>query len=470
MAVLARLLSPADFGLVAIAWAVVSLAETLTNLGLETVLIRDKNATRAQFDTAWTIRQIQFLFVASLTAAAAPIAAAYYQKPEVTIVIQIVALSTLIKSFENIGVVNFVKEFEFNKEFYFRSSVRLLTSISTISLALYLRSYWALLLGTIVNSLLAVTLSYCFSTYRPRWTLCAAKEIWGYSQWLLVQSLAMYIHKKADVLILGRYLNNTDIGVYTVGKEVSTLPTGEISGPLIRTVMPGFAQLLDQPKRLRNAYGQVLSALACVIMPLACGVAFFSTETIRIILGENWLESAPLVPLFTAYALTLSLIAPSKNLTLVLGQMRLNSRIEWSTALALVVLLLPSFRIGGPAGIAGLLFSLNALRLIAFSAIINKSLGVSPGFQFVRTIRPFIASMVMLLTLHIIQETFGKPDFTSQAAIIIDTFWQTTIAVMVYIATLYLVWYVSAKPAGFEAFLSGVISKKWSSYTVGQRN
>ena len=142
--ILARLLVPEDFGIVAMASVVVGLIDTLLDLGVGSALIQNRDAGREDFDTAWTMRVIQALGAALILWFAAPLAAEYFRDPRVVDVIRVMALAMLIGGFENIGIVAFQKNMEFGSDFRFFFFRRLAGFIVTISLAFWLHSYWAM--------------------------------------------------------------------------------------------------------------------------------------------------------------------------------------------------------------------------------------------------------------------------------------------------------------------------------------
>jgi len=148
--ILARLLTPADFGIVAMGMLVVGLLEIFSSLGVDLALIRNQAAEPGHYNTAWTFRVFQCTFITVLLLIFAPFAADYFGDPRVTIVIQILSLSVFFDGFENIGVVAFRKDLDFSKEFRFGVYKKLLGFVITVPLAFTLKSYWALVAGVVV--------------------------------------------------------------------------------------------------------------------------------------------------------------------------------------------------------------------------------------------------------------------------------------------------------------------------------
>ena len=167
VAILARLLLPEDFGVIAMASLIVALADTVLNFGVHVPLIQKQDATQAHYDAAWTLRLMQMLLSTLVLFFAAPFAAEYFEDQRVELVCQCLAFSLLLGGLENIGIVDFQKKMQFGAEFRLRFIRRLSGFLVTITLAYTLRSYWALVIGMLAERFMGVVLSYWLHPMRP---------------------------------------------------------------------------------------------------------------------------------------------------------------------------------------------------------------------------------------------------------------------------------------------------------------
>ena len=159
--VLARLLVPSDFGLIALAASLIGMLEVLGAVGMDMALIQRADAQRRHFDTAWTFHVLFGLVTAALVALLAWPLASFYAEPRLVPVMLMLGLTHALQAFENIGVVAFRKDLEFDREFRYRLTRRVVTTFCvTLPLAFVLRNYWALLIGSVVGAGLSVVLSY----------------------------------------------------------------------------------------------------------------------------------------------------------------------------------------------------------------------------------------------------------------------------------------------------------------------
>src|SRR5688572_20549067 len=166
--ILARLLVPADFGLVAMAMAIIALLELFGAFNFDVALIQRQDAGRGFYDTAWTLNIALGLAVAIVLSLIALPAADFYNEPRLSAVTYALAIGIFAAGFENIGVVAFRKDLDFRKEFVLRIVQKVCAVFITLPLAFTLRSYWALVIGQVSASFLSVLISYHVHPYRPR--------------------------------------------------------------------------------------------------------------------------------------------------------------------------------------------------------------------------------------------------------------------------------------------------------------
>ncbi len=318
--VLARLLLPADFGLIAMALSISALVELVTTLGFDLALIRKQGADRDHFDSAWTLGLL-FKSAAALAIVlfAHPVAD-FYGDPRLAAVMYGYALIALASGFENIGIVAFRKELEFNREFRFQLAKKLLSVIVTVALALYFRSYWALVLGTLFSQLAGVALSYAMHPYRPRFCLKKWRDLLGFSSWVLFNNFAIYARERGVDFVTGRLLGAPALGSYRVASEIAALPTTELYMPIMRVVFPGFSKIVSEPERLRRAYLAAQGAVMTATLPASVGVVLLAEPLVLLLLGPNWSAAVPLVQILGAYGGIKTLHGNRHSLFMALGR------------------------------------------------------------------------------------------------------------------------------------------------------
>ena len=269
--ILARLLMPSDFGIVAMCSLVIGLVDVLLDLGVGTVLIRDRSATPSHYHTAWTLRVMQTAFGAAIVVIVAPAAAKYFGDPRLTVVLRVMALGLVLAGLENIGVVDFQKEMRFGMEFRFTFLKRIVAFGVTMIAAVMLRSYWALVIGTLLGRTFGLVLSYVMHPLRPRITLVRFREIFSVSQWMLVRGTGFYLDGSLHSFLVGGRDDATVMGGYTLANDVASMPATELLAPLNRVLFPAFVHASHDQGELRRLFLLAQGVQTLVAIPASVG-------------------------------------------------------------------------------------------------------------------------------------------------------------------------------------------------------
>jgi O-antigen/teichoic acid export membrane protein len=306
--ILARLLTPADFGIVAMSTLVAGLLTAMTNMGTWQLLLRTRNPDRGAYDTAWTITLLQSLLLALAVFLAAYPASLYFKEPRLEAVIQVSAFGGVFAGLNNIGLVMFRRDLNFRMDFVTSLLTKVASVVPILVLVLIYRNYWALVAGRLVGAALEAALSYVLHPYRPRLSLERWREFASYSVWVTPANIAGYLNNKADVFIVGYLGSTSQMGAYNVAAELSQLATGELAQPLMRSVYPNFAKLKDDMAALTSAFAKVLHTVMLLGFGFGFGTAAVADDLIHLLLGDQWTYAVPLLrwlALFGAFAIVL---------------------------------------------------------------------------------------------------------------------------------------------------------------------
>jgi len=446
--ILARLLIPEDFGLVAMAMVAVGFFDVLLDLGVGAALIQHDHAGREEFSTAWTLRLAQCVVTALLLVALAPVVADYYDDPRVIDVLRVAAITVIVGGLENIGTVSFQRNMELGRDFQFVVFKRLVKVACTVGLAIAMRSYWALILGSLVSRLMGVGASYWMSRFRPNLTLSRISSIWTFSQWSLLTGIARYLNGAIPRLVLGGRANAAALGTYSVGEDIAMLPTSELLAPLGRVMFPAFAAAKNSQGELLRLVTLAQAVQALLAIPLSLGVVLIADDAIPLILGQQWTSAVPIAQIVALTGVASALgYSPGYMLT-VTGRMHVLCGYTWAKTLLLVLLILLVFR-GADAeriAMAGLVTSV--IGLVALQAIAWKAL---PGFGGVRfwsqTWRPLVSAALMTLAVSAV--SVALVDIERLPRLIA----KVGAGVSVYGLSTLVLWLAAGKPLGAESYL-----------------
>lgn len=293
--VLARLLVPSDFGLVALATGFFQGVMAFSALGIDEAVIRQRDTTRETYDTAFTINLIRGLATCLIVAACAVPLATFFRDPRLTPVVLTIALIFFAVSFENIGTIEFWRDFAFEKEFKLLILPRCAAVLVTIAVAWLTHSHWALVAGIATRQLLNTAMGYVMHPYRPRLSLAAWRDLASFSLWAWAISMAVMVRDRVDSFMIGRLLGAGQVGVWSVGQEFAVLPTQELAAPLARACFSGFAAASRGGADPAADYLRILAAASLVVLPAGAGISLVAGPAVAIAFGPAWLGAIPVM-------------------------------------------------------------------------------------------------------------------------------------------------------------------------------
>ncbi len=454
MLVLARLLMPADFGLIAMALSFIALIELAGAFSFEVVLIQRANPTRVHYDTAWTLNLGFALACALLMLALAPLAADFYNEPRLVTVMAVLAAGWALQGAENIGVVNFRRNMDFSREFTFMFGKRLAGFVVTLILAYVLRNYWALVIGQLAIRATGVLLSYLLEPYRPRLSVAARRELFSFSGWLMVSNVMAFGLARLSHFVIGRSLGAEPLGLYAVASEIARLPSTEVSAPINRAVFPGLARLSHDLAHLRQVFLDVVGFTITITLPASVGLALIAVPLVDVALGARWQEAGPILAVL-AIAGAVELIAANNSIVyLALGNTR--TLAVW-TALKLAVLIGFAFALLPQFGVLGM--ALAELLASAVAVVITTIMTVrTTEMRFIQLLgvawRPVMATIAMSAVVGGVLAAGANRSFGESWLLLLAGIGA---GVVTYPAALATLWIASGRPAGAEQVVVGRI-------------
>ncbi len=449
--ILARLLAPEDFGIIAMATVVVGFLQMFADVNVDLVLIRNADAGRQQYDSAWTVQALSGLAIMLLLFALAPLMARYYGDDRVILVTWIISLKAAIIGFENVGVVEFRKRLDFRREFKYWVIRRLFTVTFTLVLALAMRNYMALAIAQPTAGLVTVILSYVMSDYRPRISFAKFGEIWSFSRWLIVYNTAGFVTDRVDEFIVGGIAGPVRLGHYFIAADVSTLPTREVSLPVSRALMPTLAKIAHDPAELRVAFRTVLAYLAVTSFSIGGGLAVVAEDLIVVVLGEKWLPAVPIFRWLAVYGAFAGLLWGLQPYFIVRHRERAFALLTAAHAIVLSAALTLTAVWFDLLEIAMVRTAVMALIVIVLFRLLIRA-GDVGATEIVQALwRPALASGVMVLAVAHFPAFAGDTRVLGLAA-------EVALGAVVFGFVLIGLWLVAGRPAGPEATAVGLVA------------
>lgn len=453
-ALLARLLTPDDFGIVVLGTSVLNIVQMLSDLSLGAALIRMRGPTRTQFDTAWTISLLRGAAIAAIVLVAAPWAASAMDEPRVVPILWALAIATIVQSAENIRMIEFQIDLQFGPVFRYQFFTRIVSFAATLSLAIILRSYWALILSSLISAVLATGYSYILRPYQPRVTLVAWRDLFGFSKWAMLGSFLAVIDVYSINFLMGWLGGARAMGLYQVSAQIAALPASEIAAPIRAPMYAGFARLQNDLPALGRAFVDGYGLLFLVIAPMSLGIFLTAPMVAPLALGPQWADATAMIEAIVFYALFDALGHYTHNLFVVLH------RQPKLIALSVVFLAVrvPAAIYGGVVGGA-----IGAVYGMAISAVFGAIYWTILSLGLVRipvaalwpvlwrSVAACSAMAAVLLPLG-----WLWPAGQTYGVIAVQLMAFMFVGASVLIAVQLLLWRLSGQPAGAESYAMGV--------------
>jgi len=343
LVILARILSPNDFGLMGIALLTMATLDTFSQTGFQQALIQKKEDIKPYLDSAWTVLVLRGFILFAILFFIAPFAASFFNAPEARPIIQVIGFAVLFQAFTNIGVIYFQKELEFNKQFIYQISGTLADFAVAISAALILRSVWALVFGLLVGNAVRCFVSYLIHPYRPHlsFDLEKIKELFSFGKWVLGSSILVFLITQGDDIFVGKLLGATALGFYQMAYRISNIPATEITHVISQVTFPAYSKLQDNIPKLREAYLKVLQVTAFLSFPIAGLIFVLAPEFTKIFLGEKWMPMVPAMQVLVLAGLIRSIAATSGPVFKAVGKMQVDTELQIVRFIVLAVSIYP---------------------------------------------------------------------------------------------------------------------------------
>jgi len=404
--ILARLLSPDDFGLLGIALLGIAVLERLSQSGFEKALIQRKEDISGFLDTAWIIAVLRGTTLSAVLFFSAPLIADFYGSPAATLILKVMAASFLLRGLTNIGVVYFKKDMLFNKQFLLHLSEAITLLVVSISLAFMLKNVWALVWGMFAGILVQVVVSYIIHPYRPglNLSLKKARELFSFGSWIYFSSILVLLFTYGGNAFVGKILGVASLGFYALAYRYSNL-AGEIAPMISQVTFPAFSKMQTDLKKIREAYWRVLQTVVFISLPLAGAIFALSAPFVKVFLGDKWLPIVGAMRVLCIVAALRVILNTYGSLFAGIGKPQEITKIA---AINVVVLALAIYPLTLKFGIAG---TASALAL-SFSASTTYGtwkahhiVGI-PYFKFGKTIMlPGVGVVAFCIIVMLLQRT-----------------------------------------------------------------
>lgn len=433
--VLARLLTPEAFGVVATLNMVIAFAEIFTDAGFQRYLIyhefkdeEDKDkSTNVAF---WSNLTMSFVLWGIIAIFCEPLAT-LVGNSGLGHVLVVACVSIPLAAFSSIQMALFKREFDFKTLFWRRLAIIIVPLCVTIPLAFWLRSYWALVIGTIVTNLVNALLLTIKSNWKPRryYSFARLKDMFSYCSWSIVDSVLIWATTYIDIFFISRALDAYYLGLYKTSITTVGHFTSLITASILPIIMPAMSRLQDNLPEMRKTLLKLQKYTSILLLPIGIGIFVFSDFITAVMLGDQWKEAAHFIGLWALMeVITVIFSRFCSNVYPAIGK----PKISVASQLLHLAALIPAVIISGHYGFRTLYITRSLIRLegvavnLIFLYVLIKQ---SPWKMFVN-ILPEVLSCIMMAGV-------GWGLLCISDNVVISFVW-ILICVVVYFVTLYI--------------------------------
>ena len=372
--ILARILSPSEFGLFGIAVLFLSLLEIISETGVNIFLIQEEEDIDSFIDTAWIVSIVRGILIALILFLLSPAISRFFNSPQSLNVLLLISLTPLIRGFINPSVVKFQKNLLFAKEFIFRFIIYFLDASVAIIVALITHSAISLVYGLLAGVVFEVCASHLFVRPGPKLRFVKNKLnlVIKRGKWVTIAGIFNYLFENIDDAVVGRLLNTAYLGTYQMAYKVSSLPMTEVSDVIQKVTFPVYSKITQDKERLKKAFIKSLLATTLIVIPIGIILFFFPEKVVLILLGPKWISAVSVIKVLSFFGVVRAITETTYPLFLSLKKQNYVSAITLFSILGLAITIFPlvkNFDIVG-AGISSLTGSLLAIPITVY--FLNK--------------------------------------------------------------------------------------------------
>jgi PST family polysaccharide transporter len=402
--VLARILVPADYGLVGMATVVIAFVLVFRDLGTSAAVIQRPALTDEFVSTLFWVNLL-FGLVACLTGVLlAPAIAAFYQTSAVEPVMRALSLSLFTASFGIVPAALLSRQLAFRK--IALSETGAAATATTVAIVLALRNHgvWSLVAASLVRTVLESLLFLALCSWRPRFCFRAdeIRRVYSFSANLTGSQLVNYFARNADKLIIGRYLGSASLGYYQLAYQLMLYPVQSVTGVLARVLFPAFAQVQDDHQRFRPAYLQACVTIATLTFPMMLGLTAVAAPFVEVFFGPKWRPVGTLLAILAPVGMVQSVASTVGGIYMAKGRTQLMFRVT----VAATALIVAAFALGSRWGVLGVTaaYAIASITLTPFLLRIATRLIELPLATLIRKLAPVLGfSLLMLLPVVLLR-------------------------------------------------------------------
>lgn len=407
--VLARLLTPEVFGLMALCLVVIRGIEVFSETGVRPALIHRRDGFEEARDTAFCVMAVRGFVLAGIAAAFGPIAAWYYGEPRLVPLVATLALSFAVVGFSNINTIQLEKQLQFRRLTHLEQVGALSSFVIVVSLAYWLRSVWALVVGQVLGAAVSVVASYVMVPGRPRFVFHRdlARELLQYGRFVTGLTIVLFLTTELDNMVVGKVLGLEELGFYLVAYTLANLPATHIAKVLSRIMFPAYAIIRDDRKRLAAAYLGTSEVVGVVSLAAAAGLYVLAEDIVRVGYGAGWLGAVPAMKILGLFGALRAVAMINGYVFNAIGRPNLPFLLNAAKLVVIVAVIVPATRRYGLVGTSLAVTLPSAAFFLVSMAQLARFAGIPIRASLRVLVRPVLSAAALVVLVGAIRAEAG---------------------------------------------------------------
>lgn len=328
--VLARLLDPEMFGVVALCTVFITIIQVFVDSGLGNALIQKKDADETDFSTVFYFNIVFCVLLYSLLFATAPLAARFYDNPQLTPLIRVLGLTIIISGLKNIQQAYVSKHLLFRRFFFATLGGTIAAAVVGIVMAYRGYGVWAIVAQHLVNLIIDTIILWFTVKWRPKllFSFQRLKQLYSYGWKLLASQLIDKIYLEIRQLLIGKYYSSADLAFYNRAKQFPQFVTANVNTTINSVLFPAMSSVQDERERVKAMTRRAMKTSVYIMAPFMVGLAVCGDQIVSILLTDKWLPLVPYLYVFCATQLFLPVHTSNLNAIKAMGRSDLFLKLE----------------------------------------------------------------------------------------------------------------------------------------------
>ena len=292
--VLARLIAPDQFGIMAIIMVFQAFYQLLIDAGFGQALIQKKNVTQEDLNAVFYFNVIMGLLLSLALYSSAPLIARFYGNEVLRPALRVISASFLAISFRSVQSTMIIRNLQFGKTMIVSTSSTIVSSIVSIMLAFQGMDVWALVWGGIAGTMTRTVMLTFIGRWKPTFSFhyASLRGLFGFSSKMLLLTFVGQLAEQMYSLVIGKLYPAATLGFYARARNLRQMSINSFAQPLNVVMFPGFAKLQHEPEKLRKVFYESMDGAMMLFVPLALGLGAVSEQVIPLLYGERWMAAA----------------------------------------------------------------------------------------------------------------------------------------------------------------------------------